>query len=250
MLTCYFDEAGGDDQKWMIVAGYVSSVTQWETFESDWRIALSKYDVPYLHMKELAHFKGPFLKWKKESGTRARFLSTAADIINSNVLFGISVTVHYKDFEYANRQYDLTSMVSSPYALAGRSCIAEANVVRGKTVSGSLDMEYIFERGGPDAGGLVNAVMKITPTLPVPIFKPSRNWNGQRGVVPLQASDYLAYEISKYVIDHQKYKRGERFPRMSLGALTATNVHRRFWNLERLRALCDRMGVKKRGMVG
>ncbi len=234
----------------MIVAGYVSSVARWETFESDWRIALSKYDVPYLHMKELAHFKGPFLKWKKESGTRARFLNTAADIINSNVIFGMSVTVHYKDFEYANRQYDLTSVFSSPYALAGRSCIAEANVVRGKTVYGSLDMEYVFERGGPDAGGLVNAVKEVTPTLPIPIFKPSRNWNGQRGVIQLQASDYLAYEIKKYVIDHPKYKRGERFPRMSLGALTATDVHRRFWNLERLRALCDRMGVKNRGMVG
>jgi hypothetical protein len=247
MLTCYFDEAGGDDQKWTIVAGYVSSVLRWQTFESDWKILLNKYDVPYLHMKEVAHFKGPYLKWKRETGTRARFLGTAADIINSNAMFGISVSVNYKDFEHANREYDLISTLSSPYALAGRSCIAEANVARGEMIqSGILDMEYIFERGGPDAGGLINAVSKLTPVLPEPIFKPSRDWNGQRGVIHLQAADYLAYEIRKYVVDHPKYKSGERFTRASLGALAAIEIRRRFWSVDRIKALCSRMGLEKR----
>lgn len=246
MLTCYFDEAGGAEHKFIVVAGYVSSVAQWLVFESDWKILLAKYQVPYLHMKEFAHFKGPFKKWEHQPGTRAHFLRTAADIINSNVNFGISVCVYYKDFEDAGNEFDLPSLFRSPYALAGRSCIMEANVVRGRTTTDSLDMEYIFEKGGPDAAGLVNAVRKITPTLPAPIFKPSRDTKSETGVIQLQAADYLAYEIRKYVKDHSAYKRGERFPRASLGALTATDVHRRFWNLERLLPLCGRLGLKKK----
>jgi hypothetical protein len=46
MLTCYFDEAGGNEYKFIIVAGYVSSVEQWLVFESDWKILLAKYQVP------------------------------------------------------------------------------------------------------------------------------------------------------------------------------------------------------------
>jgi hypothetical protein len=217
--------------------------------ESDWKILLAKYHVPYLRMKELAYFKGPFKKWEKEPGTRARFLNTGADIINSNVQCGVSVYVHYKDFKYADRDGKLTSLVSSPYALAGRSCIAEANVLRGRSTSGPLDIEYFFDRGGPDVGGLLNLVREVTPTLPLPIFKPSRDTKYERAWVPLQAANYLAYEMRKYVKDHLRYKRGERFPRASLGALTATDVHRRFWNLERLRALCNRMGAQKKDVV-
>src|ERR1700688_4403803 len=199
MLTCYFDEAGGDDHHFMVVAGYVASVEQWERFESDWKIVLARYDVPYLHMKEFAHFKGPFTKWKSQPGTRARFLNSAADVINSTVRLGVSVYIHYKAFENVNREYDLTSLVSSPYALAGRSCIAEANVASRHGARGPIDMEYVFERGGPDVGGLIKSVTIQTPTLPIPIFKPSRDTESERGLIQLQAADYLAYEIAKYV---------------------------------------------------
>lgn len=251
MLTCYFDEAGGDDCKFIVVAGFVASIQQWQNFEYDWRILLSKYDVPYLHMRELAHFKGPFRKWKRQPGTRAKFLAMAADIINCAARFGVSVYIHHKDFEYANREYELSELFSSPYALAGRLCVAEANRERRQTTSGPLDMEYVFEEGGPDKGGLLRA-MSIAPMLSSPIFKPSRDIKDRkvglrRGVVQLQAADYLAYEIIKFARDHPRYKRGERFPRASLGALTQTHVFRRFISLERLRAFCRALHIKKRG---
>ncbi len=42
MLTCYFDEAGGEDYNFYVVAGYVSSHEQWQTFEHDWRLCLAQ----------------------------------------------------------------------------------------------------------------------------------------------------------------------------------------------------------------
>ncbi len=187
-------------------------------------------------MKEISSFKGPFDKWQKQLGTRRRFLETAAEIINSNVHYGVSVYVHFKDFEYVNQQYDLDSFISSPYALAGRSCIAEANTASREGSHGPIDMKYVFERGGPDVAGLVKSVIRLTPVLLRPSFKPSMDKKGERGLVQLQAADYLAYEIRKYIKDHPKYRSGKSFPRGSLRALTATAVRRRFWNVERLQS--------------
>jgi hypothetical protein len=52
MFTCYFDEAGGKDHGFTVVAGWAASIERWEHFEVDWKLFLIKWGVPHLHMKE------------------------------------------------------------------------------------------------------------------------------------------------------------------------------------------------------
>jgi hypothetical protein len=94
MLTCYFDEAGGEDHGFIIVSGFVSTVAQWQQYEYDWKLMLAKYDVPYLHMKEISQFRGPFAKWKSAPGTRSQFLACASGIISDRAQHAFS---HYVD---------------------------------------------------------------------------------------------------------------------------------------------------------
>src|SRR5260370_6225092 len=107
MFTCYLDEAGGPDQGFMVVAGYVASVEQWEQFEADWKLFLISYKVPYFHMSRLAQFKSPYAKWENSPMFRARFLSDAAQIIQSRVKRGFSCFVRYEDFKNADDKYEL-----------------------------------------------------------------------------------------------------------------------------------------------
>jgi hypothetical protein len=196
MLSCYLDEAGGDDTGFTVVCGWISTVACWERFEIDWKLFLASFNVPYFHMKEFSHSTGPFKKWKNCEGIRAHFLRDAAEIILSHVQGGILVNVHHGIFKDANRRIMLKETLSSPYALAGRACVAQVD-----KHTGYKDVEYVFEDGGPDKGGL-QAAMGKEFRLPDPIFKPSRDIKDKRGnlrngLVQLQAADFLAYEIRK-----------------------------------------------------
>ncbi len=249
MFTCYFDEAGGKDFGFTVVAGYVASVEEWEHFEVDWKLSLISYKVPYFHMAKLSQFKPPYAKWERSPNFRARFLLELAQIIQSRVRRGFVCCVNHDFFKQADAQYELRETLGSPYAFAARICVAYANEWRRKTVK-HLDLEYFFEDGGPDKGGVIHA-MDIPPKLPAPFFRPSRDIQDRktglrRGVVQLQAADYLAYEIRKYILDHPKYRSGERQPRGSLGALTGVEVDRRFLRASEIVRLCEAWKLKRR----
>jgi predicted transcriptional regulator len=65
VLKGYFDDSGDDNNpahqhNAFVLAGYVADVESWKTFETLWRAVLDKHQVPYSHMRELAHFRGPY----------------------------------------------------------------------------------------------------------------------------------------------------------------------------------------------
>lgn len=201
MLSCYLDEAGGKDDKFTVVAGFVSTATRWEQFEVDWRLMLASYGVPYSHMKEFSQSTGPFKKWRGAESIRRRFLADAASIIKQRVQGGVFCYMHHTIFDQVNKRVHLKDVLNSPYAAAGRACAAQANVLQ-------KGIECVFEEGGPDTHGLLTA-MSIPLTLPDPIFKPSRDRTDKKGffrkgLAQLQAADFLAYELRKH---HREFSR-------------------------------------------
>ncbi len=254
MLTCYFDESGGDHLGLTCVCGFVASVNQWERFEFDWKIFLAKYDVPYFHMKEYSQSKGPFAKWADErmSATRASFMRDAAEIIKATTqCMFISMVVH-EIFDLVDTKYRVRDVFSSPYALAGRLCVALANTWRRKTTM-PLDMEYVFEDGGPDKGGLIKAMTARPSSLPDPSFKPSRDmkpcnkWpDGRKGLIQLQAADYLAYEARKLAVDMELIKRGDRDFRASFGALVGIPLEKALITEAGMKIICEEARIARR----
>lgn len=255
MFAAYFDEAGGVDLGYMVVAGYVASVEAWEQFEINWKLFLAKFDVPYLHMKEFSHSKGCFSGWKDDEPRRVRFLAMAAEIINQHTKRAFESIVSYEDFESVDKLFALRERFNSPYALAGRTCIGVANGWARNPQTKALDIEYIFEDRGPDKSGLVKAVEALPPYLPTPAFHPSRDEQptknrpyARRGLVQLQAADYLAYEVRKvvYNVVHNK----SRIPRKSLQALTGIELDRSSWTKERLLKICEGGNFERRQRNG
>lgn len=205
MVTCYLDEAGGKQDGHTVVCGWVSTVALWEQFEIDWKLFLTSYKVPYFHMKEFSQSTGPFKKWKDLSGIRDRFMAEGIDIIKSRTQYWLVCFVHHKIFDLINAKYRLVESIPSPYALAGRTCVAQVDAWSRKE---SKTVEYIFEDGGPDKAGLLKA-MNVPVKFPDPIFKPSRDITDRKiglrnGIVQLQAADLLAYELRKHRLEFAK----------------------------------------------
>src|ERR1035438_10148843 len=175
MFAAYFDESVLEDVGFTFVCGYAASVAQWEAFEFDWKLFLAKFHVPYLHMKDYSQSKGCYTTWMGNDSLRARFLAMASEIATSHLRRTFISTVSHQDFKKVDDIYKLRERFNSPYALAGRTCVALANNWNRDVNKGKLDIEYVFEDGCPDKGGLIKAVEAIPPFLPTPSFKPSRD---------------------------------------------------------------------------
>lgn len=202
MFQAYFDESGGADHGFITVCGWVASVERWRQFESDWKAMLAQFDVPYFHLKELSQCRGPYSKWfGQKSAERDALFVEAARIIRGTVERAFLCAVWYNAFLKVNERFYLKKHQRSPYAIAGRFCIARANDYvqgQGRTLR---DIVYVFEDGGPDVGGLVDLVKRSD--LKLPSFESSRDTANQFATVQLQAADYLAYELRKAVVDHR-----------------------------------------------
>jgi hypothetical protein len=241
-----YDESGGEDLRFTFVCGYAASIAQWESFEVDWKLFLIKFGVPYLHMKEFSQSKKCYAGWKGNESLRARFLGMASEIIAAHLKRAIMCIVSHECFENVNLKYRVCETFSSPYALASRTCIALANNWARRSNNGVLAIKHVFEDGGPDKGGLIQAVRAFPPFLPSPAFEssrdvqPSKYWpDGRVGLVQIQAADYLAYEGAKLVRDLSLIKSGERQIRKSLKALARVELDKSSFDANRLEQMFE-----------
>jgi hypothetical protein len=249
MLTAYFDESYAA-KGYMVVSGWIATIEEWERFEIDWKLFLASYKVPYFHMKEFAQSVGPYKKWKDTKYFRARFINEAHGIIQQHVCEGFVCCVSDEEWQWANRFYYLRETFPSTYAVAGRACIDWAERFAQKS-----QVECIFDDGGPDKTGLLRAA-DVPPKAVNPIFKPShdvphRKLGTRRGMVQIQAADFLAYEISKYIKDVLSIVGTTKVvkARESLRMFGAKAPRTLFFDRRKLTAFCLHFNVGRRNVV-
>lgn len=205
-LTAYFDETGHSrDPKISFagMAGMVASVEAWKVFEKDWAMLLKAEDVPELHMKELAHYKGAFTGW--DEVRRRRFLKQAVDIVFATKGMPLGAAVDLR----AYRQLDarVQERLRDPYYMCLNVC------VHGAMVYGLFDQSE-WEQGHPFVytNERVNLVFDENHEMAtlVPSFMAAMGkrplYNKQIGnytfsssakEMPLQAADFIAYEMGR-----------------------------------------------------
>lgn len=244
MFWSFFDEAGGADHQFIAVCGWLAEREAWKEFEADWKAMLARFDVPYFHMKEVAQFRGPFAKWYANRAERDEFIKEAARLIRETVEMGVLVVVRYDAWRSLNLRYDLEKQWRSPYVLASRFCIARANAWVREQGYTERDVQYFFEDGGPDMPGLVALAKR--DALQIPAFRSGRDTELEYGLIPLQAADFLAYEVRKAVVDHpDKFTQPEEF-RKSFQAFFNCDVDQGNYGEPELRELCEALKVPER----
>lgn len=246
MWTSYSDDSR--QKGFIVIAGWIAPCVEWEAFEINWKIFLASYKVPYLHMKEFAHSRGPYAKWENAPKFRARFMHDAWDVIEKHVRGGFVSLVQDILFNRVNHFYELEEIVPNAYALAGRACMewTEQYAAQEKEPGRSV----FDDPGSGDKCALIR-VADLTPKVPAPNFEPShdiphRKEGIRRGLVQLQAADFLAYEVRKYAVDHALIRSGQRTPRFSLAMLGQKQPETCFFTEERLICMCKNLGLRRR----
>ena len=218
LLTCYFDDAGGADHGYTVVAGWIASVEQWERFTEDWQELLTEYGLESFTMKECAQWQGPFRCWCEDQ--RRSFLRRACQILKTHVQYGFASIVQHAEYRAVNKLYTLKEYTKSEYALAGISTVRAAYDWAARNHPGT-PMECIFHQGTKGHELLSDLILEELRFTP--IFRSASEQEGPRPVVPLQVADFLAYEVRKVRKDDPNETRPIEKHRMSARMLISVD---------------------------
>ncbi len=229
MFTVYFDESYSKNANAYSVAGYVASVEQWTEFEREWKAMLEDFGVAYLHKRELEDLWGEFRyarEWTKDKQDELKKAvnKRACGIILRRVNAGFAASVYKSDWREFDKGRWAEALGEGFYAAGAFQCL--------KLVASWMQrfnrnepMRYIFEKGA-EGQEEVRVLLRRTEKDPVArnmarmagwSFEPKKDEVVKGvlypGVIPLQAADFLAYEINKHMVNRvvdgiQRHKDG------------------------------------------
>ena len=244
MLTGYFDDAGGADHGYTVVAGWVSAVERWCAFAEQWEQMLTAFQVPWFDMKTLSHFKGVYALWKAQPEIKDGFQSAACRIIAGCAAVGFASIVPHAVFARVDETYRAKEYFGNEYALAGLTCVVKMRKWSRKRGT-PQPLEIVFDDGTAKRGKLVDAMRRAH--FAEPIFRrPLPKKDGLPYAVQLQAADFLAYEVRKVEKDDPSETRAVEDHRISLRKLIWVESDWGIYTERTLAETCENIGIGKR----
>jgi hypothetical protein len=207
VLKAYLDDSGSADDpthSCITIAGYVSTVDGWDWFEHHWPRVLRRYNVPYLHMKELWNREGIYKEMKETAGAETDFLAECIQTIQIATEFHVSATVRLADLCEFNKE---TRLKLEPSALALYGCLIE---LRSKYPDSGIEIfidnitkPYLtIDKGRVYARLDTHTDLKVDSLMIASIGE----GNSFKNILPIQAADFTAYEIRKHCEEHKTFK--------------------------------------------
>jgi hypothetical protein len=199
VLKAYFDDSKSTGL--FTIGGYLSDVDSWGRFETEWKQILDDFKAPYLHMKEFWNNEGIFKHIKDVPADEIAFFRRLADVIKQHTKFCTQTTVILDDLDRFNSDHNLSLDANS---LAIYGCLlalqttfpnGEMEVIFDKFSQASSQIEVAENYLGSD---VMAPLGKKLPFLSIYALKAEDSW---RTVLPLQAADWIAWEMRKTCVD-------------------------------------------------
>ena len=207
-VTAYVDESGTDDANdYIVAAGLLSDAARCDRFNVRWREILRESDVPYSHMKEYAHSRGPFVKWKSDTKEfepeRQKFLGNLCAAAKDFSLYSFGFIMKKADYE-AHVPMELRDHMGIPYTMLARYCIVRLGVWADNEHHNE-PVNLIFERGQPEhtvrvQHRILEAHDEARKAHRLGLLSFGNKYDKQcpeKSILPLQGADLIAYELLK-----------------------------------------------------
>jgi len=99
MLKAFVDDSGsGGDSTWFVLAGYVATVEQWNTFDSRWLDALHAHPrIEYFNASDAESLKGQFSGFAVDE--RNKKIDLLLDVIEMSVDWSICARLIQKNYD-------------------------------------------------------------------------------------------------------------------------------------------------------
>lgn len=199
MFTACFDASGTEhDRRFLVVAGFVSTADLWTQFDEGWRKRLREDGLSYFHMVEFAQSSGQFKDgWKGNESRRRKLLSDLMEILQRYAFRKFGCCIENKLLQdhlsdERKNQYHLRT-----FSLAGYYCAVQVHQWHNETHPRN-PVKLVYEDGDLGKGDLIKRLKE--DGYGTPDFEPKKDTPTKLGMrpafTPLQAADFLAYEIA------------------------------------------------------
>ena len=148
-LSFYGDDAGKTDENdYVVAAGLVGTVAQWDRFCADWRLQLARVDLPYFHASQFFGGSDIFVGWNTNARKieRERLLTALGGIIKDYTFHSFTTGIHVPGWVKANEEYMLEEMGFSSFPLAARLIAQRTRQWAEKDRYNSAEIEFIFDQ--------------------------------------------------------------------------------------------------------
>lgn len=205
MLISHVDDSGSDKQGPVyVLAGYISTLGQWQEFSDLWQIGLDSgpRKLDYFKMEEAAHSgKGQFKNWRKPD--RDKKTEELAKIIKSYAMFGVRSVLWWKDFDAVQKRYP--EYPANPYVILQNYVMSSA-IVHVMSLKIEEKIKFVFDEQGRDGAMAYHAYNMAKVNLPAEMLEyvagpPS--YESDRIVLPLQAADMIAWQSRRFCRDNK-----------------------------------------------
>lgn len=198
--TAYYDAGGTETDPGpndpLVIAGLVGRADRWTEFAEHWQRVLGKYGVSYLHMKDFAHSRPPYDKWKAKPSRRTALIKRLVQVMKPCVNKAFVYRIVPADFHAVNERYvlDFSDQQSanrqfSPYPFLAFACALRLTGWL-KTKHGQAPMLHVYEKG--DTGqGPIHELQKGGGRFAV---EPKFDRTTGKWFEPFQACDLVAFE--------------------------------------------------------
>lgn len=203
-LTAAFDASGDRKTAVLCVAGFLSSENDWQSFSEQWSKRLAVDDIEFFRAVDAASFHGPFEHWQERPDKvdlRRRLFADLMNILKSHVYHRFGCVVINRCFDEMSENLR-DQLLLSAFTLAALTC--EKNVRRHilserRGSNPNLPVRLVFEHGDEGFGDLTHWINSSSGAIPVSrAYKKDTLLEGgliSYGFIPLQAADWLAYEL-------------------------------------------------------
>lgn len=212
MLKAFFDESGTHaGSPFIVVAGYVSMLSQWAQFEREWREVLTEYGIlkedgsGNFHMTDFENRSlqpdGVFSHIDKGRGNV--LISKLVAIINRRVHTSIGVVIPISDYNEVICTDEYRNVCGSPYSLAVLACIT----LVGKWAESYSYKESVYCAFEDRVGHKFEILdgydkAKQNPEIINRLHLDGIVFCNKKKFLPLQAADMFAYEVWKNNRNH------------------------------------------------
>lgn len=198
MFSAYIDDSGSEeDDKTLVLAGWVQSASVWAAFSHSWQAELAKPPaIAYLHMVEAERRRGPFQGWDEQQ--RDRKVAALANII-------IGYKPWFLECSVSRKQYEEILGPVIPYDLRGPyfPCFYAMILKLTQwhlTMRNTFPIDFIFDEQGAIGARAVVWYEFVKSTQPTPIRQllgSTPVFKDDKKVAPLQAADMLAWHLRR-----------------------------------------------------
>lgn len=211
MFSAFADTSGTKQSPVMVTALLVGSERQWLQFDREWNRMLDRFDIPYIHMKELEHARPPFERFEDEE-LKNRLYAAALRIVSRRSARAIVKGLVTRAYATVNLDFQLQEFAGSPLGLCAVLCAEQARAWLDSTHPGQ-PVRYWHERGDTDQGKMWEFSRRWNvPISPLDKIDPvTERWH-----TGFQAADMVAWEVRR---GHHEILTGRREFRASFLAI-------------------------------